>query len=249
MAEAADGWSEVAPVWARLWGSFADPARRALLTASAVGPGIRVLDMGCGSGEFLASIVSTGADAIGIDPAPEMVDAARRLVPAADVRDGSWEDPGLPSSSVDVLTAVNSVQFADDLDDALGQAFRLLRPGGVLGMANWAEGGLNDLDAVNTALAAAADEDELPESPLRGPGALEAIVAAAGFAVEEGGLVSCPWVVSDGNELVAGLLLGEDPSVVRDLRNEVLAAAAPFRAGDRGYRFENSFRWFTARRP
>jgi len=249
VAEAPDGWSEVAPVWARLWGSFAEPAQRVLMTVCAVGPEVRVLDVGCGSGEFLTLLVSAGATAVGIDPAPEMVAAARLRAPTAVVREGSWEVPGLDDGSVDVITAVNSIQFAEDLDDALAQAARLLRSGGVLAMANWAEAALNDLDAVNSALAAEAGEEELPESPLRGPGALEALVTSAGFAVEDSGLVSCPWLAANDAELVTGLLLGEDPSVVRDLHDDVLAAAAPFRTADGGYRFENSFRWFTARRP
>ena len=55
-------------------------------------PGERVLDAGCGTGQLTARIAESGADVVGIDNSPEMVDTAGRNYPTlrfeiADVRD------------------------------------------------------------------------------------------------------------------------------------------------------------------
>jgi SAM-dependent methyltransferase len=69
--------------WAALWGGFAEPAWRRLAEVAGVGPGSRTLDVGCGSGEFLAFLDRLGASAAGVDPQPDMVTIARSRVPRA----------------------------------------------------------------------------------------------------------------------------------------------------------------------
>ncbi len=41
-------------------------------------PGMRILDVGCGNGTLTRKLIERGADVIGIDASPSMVDAARR---------------------------------------------------------------------------------------------------------------------------------------------------------------------------
>lgn len=76
-----DPWSALSTDWAALWGPFADPARRALVAATGVGPGTRVLDVGCGSGELLAMLTEAGAEVAGADVAAGMVALAARAAP------------------------------------------------------------------------------------------------------------------------------------------------------------------------
>ncbi|WP_144882207.1 class I SAM-dependent methyltransferase, partial [Isoptericola variabilis] len=163
----ADRWSAVADEWSALWGSFARPVWEPMLGSAAVGPGTRVLDVGCGSGELLAHLTRLGAVATGVDPAPAMRDAARRRAPGADVRDGDAEHLPLPDASVDVVVAVNALAFADDVLDALAEATRVLVPGGAVAVAGWAEGARNDLDVVERAVAAAHDDEVPPDGELR----------------------------------------------------------------------------------
>ena len=254
-----DGWSSLAAQWSELWAASAAPAHEALIAASGIRSGSRVLDVGCGSGEFLRALAQHGAVATGVDPAPGMVALARTLAPLADVRIAEAEDLPYADGSFDVVTAVNALQFADDTVDALAEFARVLAPGGFVAVANWAEGARNDIDAIEAAVAAAdddgaggtggADDEALPSDDLRAPGGLEAVMSEAGLVVVTAGLVSVPWFAPDDDALVRGVLLGEDPSLLRELAPVVLAAAAPFRTDGGGYRLNNAYRYAVARIP
>ena len=137
--------SAVAADWSELWGGFAGPAWHAVVTATGIGPGSRVLDVGCGSGELLDYLGRLGASPAGVDPAPGMVELARSRVPAADVRPGTFEHRPWPDGSFDVVTAFNALQFADDTLDALAECTRVARPGGHVAVANWAGGARHQL--------------------------------------------------------------------------------------------------------
>lgn len=238
------GWSAVASEWAELWGTFSAPARHALVAATGIRSGSRVLDVGCGSGEFLAMLVGLGADAAGIDPAPAMVDLARAT--GAEVCLGEAEHLPWPDATFDVVTAVNALQFADDTDAALAEFARVTVPGGFVAIANWAEGSLNDLNVIEAAIA---DGDLLADGDLRQPGGLEAVLSEAGLEVTASGVVEVPWEAHDEETLVRGILLGEDAATMAAASATVVAAAHPFRTADGGYRLVNAFRYAVARTP
>lgn len=240
----ADGWSEVAAGWAELWGSFAVPAQDVLIERCGIGRGTRVLDVGCGSGEFLARLRERGADPTGADPAAEMVAAAsvHAHVVRADAEALPFDD-----GSFAVVTAVNALQFADDTTAALREFERVLAPGGRMGIANWAEGPRNDVDVIERAVAAALDDEVLPDGPLRPAGGLETAMTDAGLHVVASGIVDVPWHAADDATLVRGILLGEDPATLAELHRLVVDAATPFRTADGGYLLRNAFRWAVAR--
>ena len=116
--DSSDGWGERAEAWSRHWGRLADPAREAVARAADIGPGIKVLDAGCGSGEFLALAVERGAIASGIDASPGMLAIARRRAPAADLREGDITALPYADGAFDVVTAFNAVQFTGDIASA-----------------------------------------------------------------------------------------------------------------------------------
>jgi SAM-dependent methyltransferase len=244
-----DRWSAVAAGWAELWGRFAEPAWHAVVEASGVGPGSRVLDVGCGSGEFLAHLERLGAEPAGIDPAPGMVELARARVAGADVRLGSAEHLPWPDGRFDLVTAFNALQFAEDLPDALAELVRVATPGGFVGVANWAEAAHNDLDTVEDAVALAQGEQPLPGGEIREPGVLERILRDGGLKVVAAGLVKVPWHAPDDDTLVRAVLLGEDPPRIQTLAPAVVAAARPFQVPGWGYRLVNAFRFAVGRRP
>ncbi|RKT36140.1 methyltransferase family protein [Microbacterium sp. AG1240] len=236
----AGGWSAVAAGWSELWADAARPAHDAIIAAAGIGPGARVLDVGCGSGEFLLTARDAGAQVTGVDPAGGMRELARNR--GLDVRDADAAHLPFTDGTFDVVAAVNALHFADDTTAALREFARVLAPGGRIAVANWAEGALNDVDVIERAVAAADESDPLPDGPLRPAGGLEAAFAAAGVHPLEAGVVEAPWTAPDDETLVRGILLGEDAAALDFFRAAIVEAAAPFRTAD-GYVLRNAFRW------
>ena len=106
-----------------------------------VRPGERGLDVGCGPGFLaceLAREVGSAGRIVGIDESPEMLDAARariareRLGDRVEVRPGDASRLDLPTAGFDFVTAVQVYLYVADVESALAEAARVLRPGGRL---------------------------------------------------------------------------------------------------------------------
>ena len=244
-----DPWSRVAEDWARLWGAFADPAREALVAAAEIAPGMRVLDVGCGSGEFLRLLLERGARVSGIDAAGGMVELARVAAPSGELRVGDALELPWPDASFDAMTAVNALELTGDPERALAEAVRVTVPGGVVAVANWAEGPLNDVDTLEAAVAEAHGDERSPDGELRQPGGLEHLMSAAGLEAIRSGTVPALWEAADDRTLVRGILLGEDDTGLASAGPVVVAAARPFRTAAGGYRLVNAFRYAVGRTP
>lgn len=131
-------WSARAMAWAEHWGELAMPAFQAVADASAIGPGTRVLDVGCGSGEFCRLAAARGANVSGIDGAEGMIGIARRAAPAAELRIGAMERVPWDEDRFDVVAGFNAFHFAADMVDALREAKRVRGPGAGLQSATGA---------------------------------------------------------------------------------------------------------------
>lgn len=96
-------------------------------------PGMRILDLACGPGTLtrrLAARVSPGGEVVGVDLAPGMIElaqAAGTLNARFEVMD--IEQLTFPDASFDAAACGHGLQFAPDLDAALREARRVLRPG------------------------------------------------------------------------------------------------------------------------
>jgi len=108
--------------------------------ARKVAPGAEtILDVGCGTGRLLADLAAMRPDAtlIGVDPAPAMVEAARqRAAGRFEVKQAAAEALPLPDSSVDLALSVLSFDHWADQEAGLKEVRRVLRPGGVVVVAD-----------------------------------------------------------------------------------------------------------------
>ena len=110
---------------------------RMVADAAGVGPGDRVVDVGCGPGRFLREAAERGAEVVGVDPSRRMRRLAERFTPArlrpkVTVLDGSAENLPLGDGSASVAWAVASVHHWTDVDAGLAELCRVLAPGGRL---------------------------------------------------------------------------------------------------------------------
>jgi ubiquinone/menaquinone biosynthesis C-methylase UbiE len=93
-------------------------------------PQPHVLEVGCGTGEWLAELASIGCDVVaGIDPSENMLELARTKV-RGDLRQGTAESLPWPNDSFDLVLCINSLHHFASPIAALREAFRALRPAG-----------------------------------------------------------------------------------------------------------------------
>jgi len=111
-----------------------------------VGPGVRLLDVGTGSGGSVAiPAAQRGAEVVGADVTDAWFPAARRRAEEAGV-DVEWvvgDAVQLPfeSGSFDIVTSTFGHMFAPDQQEAARELVRVCRPGGTIGLCCWtAEG-------------------------------------------------------------------------------------------------------------
>jgi ubiquinone/menaquinone biosynthesis C-methylase UbiE len=120
---------------------FFEPAQRAVLEMMAqhlLTEPKSVLDVGCGTGRLLRSIHGRwpGADLMGIDPTPGMVEQARQLTPSVTFEAGFAEALPVPDASVDVVVSTFSFHHWSDQSAGLREVIRVLRQEGYFFLAD-----------------------------------------------------------------------------------------------------------------
>lgn len=128
-------YDALAPIWSAATDDnafnahYERPAVRALVPRPLEGR--RVLDAGCGSGALVAWLRTEGAEAVGVDLSPAMVEEARRRCPDAAFEVADLGEP-LPfeDASFDGITCSMALHYLRDWSVPLSSFRRLLRPGG-----------------------------------------------------------------------------------------------------------------------
>ena len=108
---------------------------RRLQRVAPIPAGARVLDIGAGTGGFLAACQEMGYTCSGVEPWAEARETARALGESlgisVDVIEGAAESLPFADATFDVVHANSVLEHVDDLDRALAETFRVLKPGGM----------------------------------------------------------------------------------------------------------------------
>ena len=92
-----------------------------------------VVDLGAGTGKLTRRLVAAGHRVVAVEPAGEMLEQLRRVVPDVRALVGTAEAIPVPDGSADVVVAGQAFHWFDH-GPALREIARVLRPGGTLGL-------------------------------------------------------------------------------------------------------------------
>lgn len=122
--------------WFSPLGRRVDADEKAVVFALAdLKPGDRVLDIGCGDGNYTGRAAERTGSAVGLDRDPAMLAAAaarHRDVRGLDWIEGDATLVPFPDASFDVVLAITVLCFVRDRRAVIAEAHRVLRPGGRL---------------------------------------------------------------------------------------------------------------------
>jgi len=109
--------------------------RLAVFEALAISSGQAVLDLGCGGGHLVRDIALAVGDsgrAVGLDANKEQIIAARSLcadITAAELIEGDATNLLFEDASFDSLASIQMLEYIPDVDAAISEARRVLKPG------------------------------------------------------------------------------------------------------------------------
>jgi SAM-dependent methyltransferase len=143
-------WQASADAWIADMGEHGDFGRRYVLDpvmlprALARSPRT-ALDIGCGEGRFCRMLHQRGVNATGIDPTPALIAAARARDASGTYLEAAAERLPFSDEAFDLVVSYLSLIDIPDIHKAIPEMTRVLKPGGVLLIAN--------LNSFNTACA------------------------------------------------------------------------------------------------
>jgi ubiquinone/menaquinone biosynthesis C-methylase UbiE len=134
----ADSWSGAS--YERIAETFA-PIHDRVVAALAIEPGMRMLDVACGTGGVALRAARTGADVVGIDISADQLAKAREAAAAEglEIRFDEGDCQELPYADAEFgsVASVFGAIFAPDHERAAAELARVCRPGGRLALTAW----------------------------------------------------------------------------------------------------------------
>jgi SAM-dependent methyltransferase len=248
-------WERAAPGWERrrsFVASVAAPVTTRLLELLQAAPGETVLELACGAGEVGHAVAAQLGDGrlVQTDAAWQMVAAAQReasrlAIENVEHRVLDAAELDLADATVDAIVCRFGYMLVEEPVRALAESRRVLRPGGRVALAVWAEAEHNPWGTV--VRRALLEHDAIEQPPPDAPGPfrlgdrrdLEQAIAAAGLELVASETVAVAWRGVSVDEFLeisldlsttTAAALGRLPERRRQsVRNRVAELLSPYR--------------------
>ena len=142
-----DGIAQFKEVQKQSWVHFTPfeaittPAAAKLVKHAAIAPGMRVLDVGCGTGVVAITAARLGAVVTALDLTPQLLERAKENACLAQVQiefhEGDAESLPFPDGHFDTVLSQFGHMFAPRPEVAIAEMFRVLKPGGTIAFSTW----------------------------------------------------------------------------------------------------------------
>jgi ubiquinone/menaquinone biosynthesis C-methylase UbiE len=133
-AERSRGFGSIAELYERVRPGYPAEAVAWLLPPDAPGSvGLRIADVGTGTGKLTDALIASGREIVAVDPDPGMLEVLAGKHPDVRVVTGAAEHLPLDDAAFDVVTFGQSWHWVDPSRGS-AEVARVLRPGGVLGL-------------------------------------------------------------------------------------------------------------------
>ena len=149
MAALPDGLAELKQRLRASWiaGDFGQIAKlnaseaEGFITRINLKPGMKVLDVACGTGNQSIPAARAGAQVTGLDIAPNLLEQARQRAHAENLKiefvEGDAEKLPYPAGQFDVVVSMFGAMFAPRPEVVASELKRVCHPGGLIAMGNW----------------------------------------------------------------------------------------------------------------
>jgi ubiquinone/menaquinone biosynthesis C-methylase UbiE len=242
------GWERATPKYHDAFGFLTIQATQPLLEAVDVRSGMHVLDVATGPGYVAAAAAQRGANVVGIDFSAAMVAEARQCYPALAFQEADAEDLPFSDKSFDSVVMNFGLMHLEKPEQALAEAYRVLRAGGKLGFTVWAKPD----EAVGFGMVLRAVQDHgsmnvpLPPGPplfrFSEPAESCRALLEAGFLAPQVVMVQQVWRLPSPDALfenmqgstvrTAGLLRAQTPGALQAIRAALCDMVRSYQIGD-----------------
>lgn len=250
-------WSIAPEYWSQHFEPWFLPLYKTALNQMQLTEHDLLLDAGCGAGLFSKLAIQEGAQVIGIDAAPGLLEIARKRNPENNFMEEDLEAMPFADNSFDFVAGFNSFQYAGDFEKAVNEAKRVLKPGGKFILGLWAKPELSEATNVLKAIGSL-----LPPPPAGTPGPfalsedgkMESIFEKLNLKLIYKETVPCPFLYASLSNGVKSFM-GTGPAATALNSNEktkvektIADALQQYHAVDNFYFLQNHFLLFIGKK-